>query len=232
MKKIFIGMVIGAVSISSVFAECTLGAMSIDAVGGPLPSSNPLDYVNYTSQKIKTYTANFSLESSATTSTPKSLPLNSQIVAFEYKVIKPTGLTGNEVAAGWARHFSPTNGGLLITPISNNNGGIAMLFGSGDHLPTTRVDEQIPNASNRFGVYINKQTKQVGYILNGVNKGYQWSYTNPITELSFMIASGFDGFLSTSTKLNQEVSIELITDSEKLEYSYPTGTTDICGTML
>jgi len=82
----------------------------------------------------------------------------------------------------------------------------------------------------RLGVYINQDTKQVGFIFNGVDEGYQFKLPGSLQKVAFAINANAD-ILSTSF-FGQELSNELITDRNSLQFSYPQGTTDMCGNAI
>ena len=79
----------------------------------------------------------------------------------------------------------------------------------------------------RMGIYINQSTNQVGLIFNHQNYGYIGTLPSKLDNLFFMIPAGYGNIASSD--LNQEVSIELVTDKSKFKNIYPTGTKDICG---
>lgn len=79
----------------------------------------------------------------------------------------------------------------------------------------------------RMGIYINQSTNQIGLIFNYQNYGYIGTLPSKLDNLFFMIPIVY-GNISASD-LNQEVSIELVTDKSKFKNTYPTGTKDICG---
>ncbi|ENW80889.1 hypothetical protein F909_02178 [Acinetobacter sp. ANC 3929] len=86
------------------------------------------------------------------------------------------------------------------------------------------------NNYQRLGIYINQSTKQIGFILNGVDQGYQSTLPEALKNLSFNISSSiaiYSNYLD-----GQELSSELITDRNALQFSYPQGTTDICGNAI
>ncbi|OEY94933.1 DUF4882 domain-containing protein [Acinetobacter proteolyticus] len=88
---------------------------------------------------------------------------------------------------------------------------------------------------HRVGIYINQNTKQVGFIVNGVDQGYQGTLPAPLKNIGFDIRSwvGSDKDGTFSDKLaGLEFSSELITDRYALQYNYPQGTTDICGNVI
>lgn len=216
-----------------VLADCNVGAMTLT---GASNSGQWSSLVTLTGQKLTSYTqANNSLESQAVTNSPTNLPA-SNIIAFEYRSVTPINLIGNEQAGGWLLHSSNTNGtatsGALFTPISDSTGFKLILVGVGNPTPKYQSFETLSSGGNRIGIYINRQSKQVGYILNGVNKGYKWTFTDPINNISFVLINGFSGFINSSSNLGKEVTMELITDHSLLQYTYPTGATDICGNSL
>lgn len=92
-----------------------------------------------------------------------------------------------------------------------------------------------PSKYHRLGIYINQNTKQVGFIVNGVDQGYQGTLPAPLKNIGFDIRSwvGSDKDGTFSEKLaGLELSSELITDRYALQFSYPQGTTDICGNII
>lgn len=86
------------------------------------------------------------------------------------------------------------------------------------------------NEYQRLGVYINQDTKQVGFIFNGVDEGYQFKLPGTLQKVAFSM-NGNLNILSTNL-FGQELSSELITDRNALKFSYPQGTTDMCGNAL
>ncbi|EPF81512.1 DUF4882 domain-containing protein [Acinetobacter gyllenbergii] len=98
-----------------------------------------------------------------------------------------------------------------------------------EHYQNTKVTSNTNNYQ-RLGIYINQLTKQVGFIFNGVDQGYQANLPAALENLSFNISSSpwiYSNYLD-----GQELSSELITDRNALQFSYPQGTTDICGNVI
>lgn len=92
---------------------------------------------------------------------------------------------------------------------------------------------QVPSDGKvRFGIYINQQSKQIGFIVNGVNYGYMNVIANnPITKIGFL--AEVQGAPSTNSKfIGKSVSLKLITDRTQMTQAYPTGTKDICGNTI
>lgn len=88
---------------------------------------------------------------------------------------------------------------------------------------------------HRLGIYINQNTKQVGFIINGVDQGYQGTLPAPLKNIGFDIRSSVssdrDGTFSEKLA-GLEFSSELITDRNALQFSYPQGATDKCGNEI
>lgn len=84
----------------------------------------------------------------------------------------------------------------------------------------------------RIGVYLNQDTKQVGYTLNGFDQGY--IHTLPATWDNIFFSSQADlrNVKEDATLIGEEFSIELVTDHRKMKFKYPKGTTDLCGNVI
>ncbi|WP_433848258.1 DUF4882 family protein [Acinetobacter proteolyticus] len=88
------------------------------------------------------------------------------------------------------------------------------------------------NGYQRLGVYVNQTTKQIGLIFNGMNSGYIRSFANKLDSFAFANMAGQYGIPTGSPTIGQNISIELITDHAGLQFTYPTGTKDICGNTI
>lgn len=86
------------------------------------------------------------------------------------------------------------------------------------------------NGYQRLGIYINQNTKQVGFIINGVDQGYKSTLPAPLENIRFFVSS--DISIDAEQLFGQELSNELITDRNALQFNYPQGTTDICGNAI
>jgi len=100
-------------------------------------------------------------------------------------------------------------------------------------LANTTNPVQVPaDGKVRVGIYVNQNTKQVGYIINGMNYGY----TNLIMEnkLKYMSYTGVinQDHFANSTLTGKTVGLQLVTDKSKMQFTYPTGAKDICGVAL
>lgn len=88
---------------------------------------------------------------------------------------------------------------------------------------------------HQLGIYINQNTKQVGFIVNGLDQGYKGTLPAQLKNIGFDIRNwvGSDKDGTFSDKLaGLEFSSELITDRNALQFTYPQGTTDICGNAI
>ncbi|MDA3453081.1 MULTISPECIES: DUF4882 family protein [Acinetobacter] len=86
------------------------------------------------------------------------------------------------------------------------------------------------NGYQRLGVYINQNIKQVGFIINGVDQGYKSTLPAPLENISFSASSAIS--IDAEQLFGQELSNELITDRNALQFNYPQGTTDMCGNAI
>ncbi|OCZ52533.1 DUF4882 family protein [Acinetobacter seifertii] len=86
------------------------------------------------------------------------------------------------------------------------------------------------NGYQRLGIYINQNTKQVGFIINGVDQGYKSTLPAPLENIRFSVSNSIG--IYSNQLFGQELSNELITDRNALQFSYPQGTTDMCGNAL
>ena len=98
-----------------------------------------------------------------------------------------------------------------------------------DYYKNTKVTSNTNNYQ-RLGIYINQLTKKVGFIFNGVDQGYQSTLPAALENIGFNVSSSI--WMHSSYLDGQELSSELITDRNALQFNYPQGTTDICGNAI
>ena len=174
-----------------------------------------------------------------------NVPQNS-IYAFEYKF----KLSLNQFVDSEEIVFSPVFSGVF-----NKDGSQNTVIGNLDYLnssilapspvntisiingDTSEILENhnvtnTPDGYQHIGVYVNPTLKQVGYIINGVNKGYLANYDFQIATSAFIFGVSILGIPQNSPNIGKEISIELITDAIKMTQTYPTGTKDICGNTI
>ncbi|MCX5466226.1 DUF4882 family protein [Acinetobacter nematophilus] len=166
------------------------------------------------------------------------------IFAFEYKFKVPaTALPNNEfLTTSLNKAVMYYFTGIPLPPINylveyqnnageftNNVGFVLNMFGGGISFPVTST----PDGYQRIGIYINQDAKQIGVIYNGVDKGY---FPNgapvKIKSITFENAMEYGGINSNSPTIGKDVSIELITDKNQFQFTYPVGTMDICGNSI
>lgn len=175
---------------------------------------------------------------------------NTGIIAFEMELKVPTIAVGNSSYISNIDFTGVTNNGYTVRSnygfhtgtydpdfgenpptlnysvayrVSDNSGPDHRYFKSQNMTNNT-------NGYQRLGIYINQNTKQVGFILNGVDQGYQSTLPAPLENIHFSIMSGIA--IYSNQLFGQELSSELITDRNALQFSYPQGTTDMCGNAL
>lgn len=121
------------------------------------------------------------------------------------------------------KKIAPNVNYSLTYRLSNLNGPVFSYYDS--KKVALNVDDY-----QRLGIYINQTTKQVGFILNGIDLGYKSNLPAPLANISFMMSSSAGVF--SEHLFGQELSSELITDRNDLQFIYPPGTTDICGNAI
>lgn len=91
----------------------------------------------------------------------------------------------------------------------------------------------LPVGNNyRVGVYLNQLTKELGLVVNGVNKGVVLNYEKTLKNIGFFISSTQARINANDPIINQNVGVELITDAAQMTQNYPVGATDICGNVI
>ncbi|KXO78197.1 hypothetical protein AYL20_07425 [Acinetobacter venetianus] len=117
---------------------------------------------------------------------------------------------------------------LAVTTKSDGNGKITFSTADRRFHPV-----QIPTSGKiRLGIYVNQNTKQLGYILNGINYGYlNVLMENKLENISYLGVINQDHF-TNSALTGKTAGLQLITDKSKMQYTYPTGTKDICGNVI
>jgi hypothetical protein len=181
---------------------------------------------------------------------------NTGIIAFEMELKVPTIALGNS-SFGNSTYYSSS---IRFSGVTNNGytvrsnywfdmGGYDPDFGenparlnysvayrlsdnSGPDNPYYK-GQNMTNSSNgyqRLGMYINQNTKQIGFIINGVDHGYQSTLPASLENIRFSVSSSIG--IYSNQLFGQELSNELITDRNALQFSYPQGTTDMCGNAI
>ncbi len=125
-------------------------------------------------------------------------------------------LNGDAIASLGATYKSDGNGHLTYLSANRTNNPV-----------------EVPaDGKVRVGIYVNQNTKQVGYIINGVNYGYlNLTMEKKLKYISFMGAINQDHF-ANSALTGKTVGLQLVTDKSKMQFTYPTGAKDICGVAV
>ncbi|WP_151686927.1 DUF4882 domain-containing protein [Acinetobacter nosocomialis] len=178
-----------------------------------------------------------------------SIP-NKGIIAFEMELKIPTVAVGNSSYISNIDFTGVTNNGYTVRsnygfhtgtydpdfgenpPTLNYSLVYRVSDNSGPDHPYFKSQNMTNNMNGyqRLGIYINQNTKQVGFILNGVDQGYQSNLPAPLANIRFSIMNGIA--IYSEQLFGQELSSELITDRNALQFSYPQDTTDMCGNAI
>ncbi|MFG0589021.1 DUF4882 family protein [Acinetobacter sp. YQ_14] len=254
MKKLVLGSLITIAATSSVFAECTynfdatetqISQIDSSVTGFPVKNNQKVGFNIVSNEGVKGYAAYSSAYAANKISGVNNGDVAAQtsgIFAYEYKIKVPTSLlSGDEALVFFPLTMIGTTNNQQTQTIdiaySNNvatnpNKNELKLYTNFSGSP---VDMPVVSTSNGYqtvGIYVNRDTNQVGLIHNGINKGYVRQLSNAFNRLAFINIAAQSKFAVNSTNLGQEISIELITDHTKLQNTYPTGTKDICGNVI
>ncbi|MCU4582236.1 DUF4882 domain-containing protein [Acinetobacter gyllenbergii] len=254
MKKIIFAMLITSGVSGSAFASCTYNfdatqaqIQSMGTDGATFPSVIGTKLTYQTAQQNKVYAAysqNY-LARMLAANNPTAMEFTkgdkaiqtSGIMAFELKIKVPdtngslnifpihaSGIMQNgkalNILIGYQKNSS--SNGFLVTVTSNDNSVTSSLL--------QLTPEATSDSYQKIGIYMNQNSNQVGLIFNGVNKGYFAAYPSKLDNLYYGVISNFYGL--TAADSAKDVSIELLLDHTQLNFSYPTGTKDICGVAL
>lgn len=117
---------------------------------------------------------------------------------------------------------------LGVTNKSDGTGYLVPLSAASTNNPV-----QIPaDGKVRVGIYVNQNSKQVGYIINGTNYGYlNIVMENKLSNISFTGVINQNPF-ANSALTGKTIGLQLVTDKSKMQFTYPTGAKDICGVAL
>jgi hypothetical protein len=122
-------------------------------------------------------------------------------------------------------------GGMLSGGSYTMNNGQITISNPSVTIPNTAVSLPL-NSNYRIGVYLNQSSKQIGLIVNGVNKGYLFNYEKSLLNLGIILGLTTSRLTTSDNVLNQEIKLSLITDKNQLQFSYPSGSKDICGNTI
>lgn len=138
----------------------------------------------------------------------------------------------NSVAVLWGGGSNATT--LNMDPDATGN-LLVYIGGLGDGSPTApgTVDTGVPWIGARVYIYVNGDTGQIGWSVNGVDKGY-------ITGPDISASANFSPYMLVSNHSadhpdldNRTISYEFLTSPEDGdETGFPAGTTDLCGNEI
>ncbi|MFW1800857.1 DUF4882 family protein [Acinetobacter nematophilus] len=167
----------------------------------------------------------------------------SGIIAYEYKLKVPSLLlpgddalfTPYNIAHAFFNSGSTDIFVMYENNLPNSDHPLGIYIGNSSG-PSSGDSTYIPVTSSsdgfqKVGIYINQDSKQIGVIYNGVNKGYISTIPDKIKSLSFIPSMSYRVGLF-SPNVGNEHSIELVTDKDQFQFTYPIETKDICGNTI
>lgn len=196
------------------------------------------------SSSLVTYVA---ANAKAITGQNKGLPVaQNGIIAYEYKFKAPvTLLPNNEQMMMYPVYAEAYHSGgkadigiVYANHVLGSTTPDKVAIGAGvvnNYIDLGQIELPVAATADGFqkiGIYINQNSNQLGIIFNGVNKGYIAHLPGKISSLAFTNGYAYTGFETGSSYIGKTFSIELITDKNKLQFAYPTGTKDLCGNTL
>ncbi|MCU4416152.1 DUF4882 domain-containing protein [Acinetobacter bereziniae] len=255
MKKLTIAMLTGVMSASG-WSACTYNFDATQAqISAVLPSLNPIKMVNLSNSKTQilissSQNTQYYLALSSDIANKKIALMNSNsyllpkgdinistpgILAYEYEIKIPSNLLyGEQITIGpllaVGTSGSSNSSGIIASQYDSNNLGVVGY----NNFQTSNNQNYATNVSgtNRVGIYFNQSTKNWGVIINGVNKGYVGHLDYAVDNYGFQFSVGTSGFSQSSPSIGKSVTLELVTDKNQFQFTYPTGTKDICGNTI
>ncbi|MDV8155097.1 DUF4882 family protein [Acinetobacter bereziniae] len=247
MRKLIMILLTGLINVNVWATSCNYNFNATQPQLGTQRQSFPIHInqkvgFNITDSTLtKTYTA-FSKEflesnSNKVTIGDKNVPKKG-IFAFEVDIIAPqlpmsgsdSGyflpfiiyVTANGVETG--RYYISYINNFVSFPNSNN---IILDFGSENIaiIPASK-------SNIKLGFYFDQTTKNINYIVDGINKGVLAKMEGEFNEIAFGIDGGQSEVQLNSNSIGKQFTIELVTDYTKMTQSYPICTKDICGNII
>ncbi|MCY6411188.1 DUF4882 family protein [Acinetobacter sp. VNH17] len=158
-----------------------------------------------------------------------------KINSFPYSVL--SGSTEYNLGAMIIGTSNNQRGVNIIPTLSNTSTGLKLKIEIVDKLGGTYYTVSYPVPTQlenfRYGIYFNQDSKQLGVIVNGINKGYIGSpMSNKIDALGIILQGRNYNIPSYAAYLNKNITAKLITDKNQIIFNYPVGTKDICGNTI
>jgi len=250
VKRLIIGTLISVGTIGSAFAACTYNFDATQAeISTVYPGFEKFPIVSGQSTGLSlSATSKMYVAANSQALQGKVnviIPPQSGIFAYEYKFKVPSVLLPNSEQIMTYPNFAEGAyaGGKyqLIAMYTNhlqgsaNPNSVAFIVGSTKDGSTGLLEIPVSNTADGYqyiGFYVNQDTKQVGVIFNGINKGYISNHVDKIQGLTFTNGYSYFGLDATSPNIGLSQSIELITDKTKFKFLYPSGAKDICGNTI
>lgn len=252
MKKYVIAT--GLVSLFTAAQATAACPYALDATASDYTAigATPFPSINQTSQdgsySVSTTSATRSALSHAlaTTGTADATVPSSGIFAFEnYLVNFPTSApqNGGVLNAGLVGLLTSSTEGIQLSAYLISGSGLSpntSLNVVVYNPATAQIDSQsypvsLPISGNfRVGFYVNQSSKQIGVIVDGVDKGYlSFTFQNTIQKIGFQPFSFSNSSIHSSDPvIGQTVKTRLVTDASQVLFSYPSGAKDICGNTI
>ncbi|MEG0343512.1 MAG: DUF4882 family protein [Acinetobacter sp.] len=255
MKRIIMGMVLGGATISS-WAACNYDFDATQAqVSSVMPGLNVTKMTNLSKSKVQaivssTSGTDFFVAMSSDIATKKQVLLNnnsyalpvgdliiptSGVLVYEYELKAPINLNSGEKITvgplfGVGTSGSSGSSGVLVANYEQSTVGVSGYNNA--QITDNQVYSSTGTGVNRIGIYFDQTAKQWGTIINGINKGYIGTLNHAVDNYSFQFSVGISGVSTTSTSIGKVVSLELITDKNQFQFTYPSGAKDICGNTI
>lgn len=231
----------GYLATSKEFANIWIAAMTPSTTASLTNTYSKLLTKNNLKLSVKNNLSSFNNQTTTQSSIniygDKAIP-QTGIIAFEFRFKLINQLNTGQVVTFPVpvSAFGQTQSGETITLgafYANNNSNNVLSSTVAKNLdifnPTNPIYKEyiIQEGYQHIGFYINQNNHQIGLIINGINKGYIAMLSSKLKNIGFFIPFEY-GYID-SEFLNKEISAELITDRNKLQFTYPLGTMDICG---
>ncbi|MDP2227234.1 MAG: DUF4882 family protein [Moraxellaceae bacterium] len=119
--------------------------------------------------------------------------------------------------------FSGANNTAITIPYTEQYGAGSFGNGALTNLP-------LP-PGYKVGIYINMNTRMIGYTLNGVDQGYHGALPPEVTHIGLILGADSRA-TNTEPMLGNSITSTLITDAAQMTEPFPTNSKDICGKVI
>lgn len=255
MKKILLGLMIGSTSVVS-WSACVynlnatsqqIASLSTDLTTTKFPSVVQQE-VGYTIYHNENDLYNLKNYGAASSTFIQSNPIgdltigNTGNYALEYKINNfYTSLITNDdyFSHGFAINLTDMSSVRKIGAMKlvNDSSGLNLNFFIQDMGGSNTVFFKYPISNTvslpfRFGLYINQNSKQIGFNVNGVDKGYLTNFTGNVSRVGLTPLSWQARVNANAPMIGHQIKGELIMDRTKYGLNYALGTKDLCGNAI